>query len=71
MPQAKRELEEIMAWLDRYSSAIETCKAFPSKRMSDLRKAFPSIRSHIEAEALIDIWKYRPGPGSTWSPAKE
>jgi hypothetical protein len=59
MPQAKRELEEIMAWLDRYSSASETAQAFPSRRMSDLRKAFPSIRSQIEAQALIDIWKYR------------
>jgi hypothetical protein len=68
MPQAKRELEEIMAWLDAYSSARESAQAFPSKKMSDLRKAFPSIRSQIEAEALIDIWRW--GPGSTWSPAK-
>jgi hypothetical protein len=55
----KRELKEIMTWLDEYSSSSDTAKACPSKKISDLRKAFPSIVSRIEAEALIDIWRYR------------
>ncbi|HWC97237.1 MAG TPA: hypothetical protein VG456_10815 [Candidatus Sulfopaludibacter sp.] len=73
----KRELDKMMAWLDRYPPG-----ATPWKRLTDLRKEFPAIRSQIEANGIITLWKLGPpklpqrsreskvaGPGSTWSPA--
>lgn len=63
MPQAKRELEKIMEWLTDYHSSPLTANAVPSKMLFDLRKAFPAIRSKIEAQALVDIWNMRPGDG--------
>jgi hypothetical protein len=57
MPQAKREFIEIMEWLDEFDASQPG--ATPGKRLADLRQAFPSIRSQVEAAGLVDIWNLK------------
>lgn len=54
MPQAKRELEEILHWIDRY-----TCEGTIQEDLLviEMRKAFPAIKSIKEAKVIWDVWR--------------